>query len=69
MSRSFERYNGIDYSGGQTPKSSLKRLRVYLADQVNMPQEVLPPPSPRKYWTRSGIAEWLVERLSENQPT
>jgi hypothetical protein len=25
-------------------------------------------PSPRKYWTRRGIAEWLVERLSEGQP-
>ena len=29
----------------------------------------MPPPSPRKYWTRRGIAEWLVERLSEGQPT
>ena len=36
---------------------------------MNTPQEVLPPPSPRRYWTRRGIAEWLVERLSENQPT
>jgi ATP-dependent DNA ligase len=25
--------------------------------------------SPRKYWTRRGIAEWLVERLSEDTPT
>lgn len=30
---------------------------------------VLPPPSSRKYWTRRGIAEWLVERLSEDPPT
>jgi len=30
---------------------------------------VLPPPSPRKYWTRQGIAEWLVEQLTENSPT
>ena len=28
-----------------------------------------PPPSPRKYWTRRGIAEWLVERLAEDVPT
>ena len=28
-----------------------------------------PPPSPRKYWTRRGIAEWLVERLLEDVPT
>ncbi len=27
-----------------------------------------PPPSPRKYWTRRGIAEWLVEQLSGGEP-
>jgi hypothetical protein len=68
MSPRFERYIGIDYSGAQTPRSSLKGLRVYLGDHLNTPQEVLPPPSPRKYWTRRGIAEWLVEKLSEGQP-
>jgi hypothetical protein len=36
---------------------------------LTAPQEVLPPPSPRKYWTRKGIAEWLVERLSEGPAT
>ena len=30
--------------------------------------EVLPPSSPRKYWTRRGIAQWLATRLSENTP-
>jgi hypothetical protein len=30
---------------------------------------VPPPRSPRKYWTRRGIAEWLVERLAEDAPT
>lgn len=28
-----------------------------------------PPPSPRKYWTRKGITEWIVERLAEDAPT
>ena len=65
----FARYIGIDYSGAETPTSSLKGLRVYLADRATPPEEVLPPPSPRKYWTRRGIAEWLVERLSEDPPT
>ncbi len=65
----FERYIGIDYSGAQTPTSSLKGLRIYLADQAIPPEEVLPPPSPRKYWTRRGVAEWLVERLTEKVPT
>jgi hypothetical protein len=35
---------------------------------LTAPQEVVPPPSPRKYWTRRGIAEWLVERLSDWLP-
>jgi hypothetical protein len=69
MTPSFERYIGIDYSGAQTPSSSLKGLRVYVADCTVPPQEVQPPASPRKYWTRRGIAEWLVERLSEELPT
>ena len=30
---------------------------------------MLPPPSLKKYWTRRGIAEWLVERLAEDIPT
>ena len=60
---------GIDYSGAQTPKSSLKGLRVYVADRMTTPEEVEPPRSPRKYWTRKGIGEWLVERLSQGPPT
>lgn len=65
----FSRYIGIDYSGAQTPTTSLKGLRVYLADRKALPMEVPPPPSPRKYWTRRGIAEWLIERFTEAVPT
>jgi hypothetical protein len=64
----FERYIGIDYSGAETPRSSLSALRVYAADQTSPPREVLPPPSPRKYWTRRGIAEWLRSELSGPKP-
>jgi hypothetical protein len=66
---SFTRHIGIDYSGAQTPVSSLKGLRIYLAQDDVAPVEVPPPLSPRKYWTRKGIAEWLVQELSENVPT
>ncbi len=64
----FERYIGIDYSGAQTPTSSLPGLRVYQATQTAEPEEVLPPPSPRKYWTRREIAEWLLQKLSAGPP-
>ena len=65
----FTRYIGVDYSGAETPTSSLKGLRIYTADRSSAPVEVPPPPSPRKYWTRRGIAQWLAERLSEGIPT
>jgi hypothetical protein len=65
----FTRYIGIDYSGAETPNASLKGLRVYLAEGDTPPVEIPPPPSPRKYWTRRGIAVWLTGRLPEDVPT
>jgi diadenosine tetraphosphate (Ap4A) HIT family hydrolase len=65
----FKRYIGIDYSGAETPTASLKGLRVYVADRDKVAREVPPPPSPRRYWTRQGIAEWLVVRLQEDTPS
>jgi hypothetical protein len=65
----FDRYLGIDYSGAETPTSSLKGLRIYMGDRSSLPGEVHPPPSLRKYWTRRCVAEWLVERLSGGRLT
>lgn len=65
----FSRYVGIDYSGAQTPTSSLKGLAVYSATLASSPVEVPPLPSPRKYWTRRGLAEWLVTTLRDGPPT
>ena len=65
----FQRYIGIDYSGAETPTCSLPGLRIYEANQDREPGEVLPPLSPRKYWTRRGIAEWLREQLLLHEPT
>ncbi|WP_183351212.1 hypothetical protein [Geomonas paludis] len=69
MTPAFHRYIGIDYSGAQTPDDSLSGLRIYMATGDFLPVEVGPPPSPRKYWTRRGIAQWLLARLSEDVPT
>ena len=65
----FTRYIGVDYSGAQTAETSLIGLRVYLAGGDGEPREVMPPPSPRRYFSRREVAEWLVERLSEDVPT
>lgn len=65
----FSRYVGVDYSGAKTPSDSLKGLRVYVADGPGPAREITPPPSPRRYWTRRGIAQWMVERLAESSPT
>jgi hypothetical protein len=69
MMPAFARTIGIDYSGAETPTASLKGLRVYLAEGNAPPIEEPPPPSPRKYWTRKGIAAWLVETLRDGPPT
>jgi hypothetical protein len=66
---SFQRYVGIDYSGAETPTSGLPGLRIYHTDRISQTVEVKPPPSPRKYWTRRGIAEWLVACVKEDKAT
>lgn len=65
----FARYIGVDYSGAQTPNDSLKGLRVYLATPARHPEEVHPPPSAKRYWTRRGLAEWLGDLLEGEAPT
>jgi hypothetical protein len=65
----FKRYIGIDYSGAKTPDSSCDGLRVYVADGSHLPQQIQPPPSARKYWTRRGLAGWLCNELSGEAPT
>lgn len=65
----FARYIGIDYSGAETAESSLKGLCVYRADAASEPEEVRPPPSPRRYWTRRGVAHWLASVLADGVPT
>lgn len=67
--RKFLRTIGIDYSGAETADSSLKGLRVYQAIGDAPAEEVFPPPSPKKYWTRRGLAEWLIGELDGSVPT
>ena len=64
----FTRTIGIDYSGAETPTASLKGLQVYMADGDRTSGGSFAPSGPRKYWTRKGIAEWLVERLAGESP-
>jgi SAM domain (Sterile alpha motif) len=69
VKRRFRRYIGIDYSGAQTPSASLTGLRFYIAAGDASPQEIPPPMSRRRYWSRRGVAERLVELLTEDTPT
>ena len=65
----FARYIGIDYSGAETADSSCKGIRVYIAESSREPIQVQPPPSPRRYWPRRGLAGWLREELDRDMPT
>lgn len=64
----FERFAGIDYSGAGAPESGQKGLRVYLAEGGAPPREVHPPPGPRKFWSRRGLALWLQDLLAQPIP-
>jgi ATP dependent DNA ligase domain len=59
----YDCYVGIDYLGVQMSSSSLKGLRVYVANRTSPPLEVQPPKGLRKYWKLRGVAEWLAELL------
>ncbi len=65
----FDRYIGIDYSGAATASTSLKGLRIYAAELMQTPVEIFPPPGPRKFWTRRGVAEWLAAQLRDGGAT
>jgi hypothetical protein len=65
----FARYIGIDNSGAETADSSRRGLRVFMAEGSGEPIQVQPPSSPRRYWTRRGLAEWLCNELSADTPT
>lgn len=69
MEPRFNRYIGIDYSGAETADSSCKGIRVFMAEGASEPAQVQPPPSPRRYWTRRGLAEWLRKELDKDIPT
>ena len=65
----FQRHIGITYSGAETPDSGLKGLRIGLAVGDAPAADVAPPPGPRRYWTRRGVAEWLTKALADGPPT
>lgn len=64
----FERYIGVDYSGAETAEAGLPGLRVYDATIDKNPLEVPPTVSRPKHWTRKGVANWLVDQLSNGPP-
>ena len=65
----FQRTIGVDYSGAETADSSLKGLRVYMTEHGGPSREIGPPRSPKRYWTRRALAEWLTLTMAEPIPT
>lgn len=65
----FRRYVGVDYSGAKTPSCGLPGLRVYVATAGREPVEVSPPRGGSKHWSRRGVAEWLIQLLSDDERT
>ena len=61
----FDQFIGIDYSGASHADAGLKGLRVYRATPDSGATEITPAHGRSKYWTRRGIALWLVKELEE----
>lgn len=59
----FDRFVGVDYSGARTAESGLPGIRVFVAEGERALIEVLPVGGRSKYWSRRGLAEWLVAEL------
>ncbi len=62
----FDQFIGIDYSGASHADAGLKGLRVYRATPDSAASEITPPRGRSKYWTRRGVAQWLLTELEEN---
>jgi hypothetical protein len=70
MSRHFQRWIGIDYSGAATADTRLPGLRVAMVAEAGELPELVGPPTPRaRNWTRRELAAWLEARLAEDVPT
>jgi hypothetical protein len=65
----FRHYRGMHHARAETPGSGLRSLRDSSATPQTLPQEVLPPPGPRKYWCRRELAHWLAGELAGDTPT
>lgn len=67
--RMFDRYIGIDYSGGGSPTRSYAGLAVCTVDadgSHDFPRFRAEGP---EHWSRENIANWLVEQLMQGPPT
>lgn len=65
----FQNYIGIDYSGAKDSHSPLPGLRLFKAEGFSSPYEISPIEGKKKYWSRKGVANWLMEYLKENHST
>ena len=66
----FEKFIGIDYSGGGTPLTRISGLQVYVATNDRLPKRVNPPSTPtgrNRNWCRKELAEWLIEQAKSDK--
>lgn len=66
---SFARYISIVSSDARTTPDGTTALRVFLATPTYEPVEVPPPAKAARYWTRTRVADWLLDRLTTSIPT
>ena len=63
----FDTYIGIDYSGARSATSRLKGIRVFQASRDCDATEVRPNEDHRWHWTRTEVADFLVEQINSGK--
>lgn len=65
----FEHYIGIRYSGRKEPGDPIREICVYSAREDHEPYREQSPGDESGRWSRRDLAEWLLARLTEGEPT
>src|SRR3990172_8369405 len=66
----FQKFIGIDYSGGGTPLTRTAGLQVYIATNDRLPKRMDPPSTPKGHnrnWCRKEVAEWLIQQAESGK--
>jgi hypothetical protein len=64
----FHHYIGVRYSGRKDPGNPIREIQVFAAVEDHEPYRELNPGHPSGRWSRRDLAEWLLEKITAEEP-